>query len=85
MPGVRKRKCPECEGALLRIVFGYPTPETSEAARRGEFALGGCVMWGDGRDATHVCTTCERRFILSKNRLRPWVPPDLNESTGERK
>ena len=45
--------CPECGTPMVRIVYGYPSAETFERSRRGEFALGGCVV--TGVDATHVC------------------------------
>ena len=56
--------CPRC-GAfapMLPIVFGYPTPQTFEAADRGELALGGCVVMGE--DPTHRCSACSRDVIL---------------------
>jgi hypothetical protein len=38
------------------IVFGYPMPETFEAAERGEVVLGGCVI--DGNEPTARCPHC---------------------------
>ena len=56
--------CPRCGtfAAMLPIVFGYPTPDTFEAADRGEVALGGCVITGE--DPTHRCSACGRDVIL---------------------
>lgn len=37
--------CPRCgERNPLRIVYGLPSGAAFEAAERGEFALGGCVV-----------------------------------------
>ena len=33
-----------CGQAMVRIVYGYPTRGTQEAAARGEIRLGGCVI-----------------------------------------
>lgn len=41
----RERKpCPKCGGldAVVRVVYGYPTPELERAAKRGEVDHGGC-------------------------------------------
>ena len=35
------KKCPECGGRLLEILWGLPMYEAFEAAQRGEIALGG--------------------------------------------
>lgn len=40
--------CLECGQPLAPLVFGYPSPETQQAAERGEISLGGCVMWVAG-------------------------------------
>jgi hypothetical protein len=48
-------------------VFGYPTPETAEAAERGEVALGGCVLWGD--EPTHRCPACHADLIKRGRRF----------------
>lgn len=44
--------CPECGSRqLVPIVYGLPSPELEQRARRQEVALGGCELFGDG--ATH--------------------------------
>lgn len=47
---------------MLPMVFGYPMPETFEAAERGEIALGGCVVTGE--DPTHQCSACGEEVIV---------------------
>lgn len=46
-------RCPQCGEVGIRVVYGDPTPETVEAAGRGEVALGGCIV-GPGVPS-HVC------------------------------
>ncbi len=56
--------CPTCGSAgVVRIVYGYPAPETFEAADRGEIALGGCVI-GEESPA-YECRECQAPL--------PWV------------
>ena len=47
---------------MLLIVFGLPTYETFQAAKRGELALGGCVVFAG--HPTHRCTACGEDVIL---------------------
>jgi hypothetical protein len=54
------RVCPDCGGAVLPVVFGFPGPELFEAAERGEILLGGCCMEGDG--PVRECNGCGRRW-----------------------
>lgn len=63
-PGRRSRAgrargpCPFC-GVPLKLVpiaYGYPTYKTFEQARRGEVALGGCIVSDD--DPKWACATC---------------------------
>lgn len=49
--------CPSCSSTdARRIVYGYPTAETFEAAERGEIELGGCVIGEESPD--YVCRGC---------------------------
>lgn len=50
-----KRRCPRCGGKLVRVVYGYPTAELGEEARRGEIILGGCMP---NPDVQHACVDC---------------------------
>ncbi len=66
-PGVHKVRyrrpgCPFCgyEDQVVRIVYGYPSPEMIEQSRRGEVALGGCCI-GPDADAWY-CRGCMRTF-----------------------
>lgn len=56
----RRRTCPRCRGALVRIVYGFPSPELMAAVERGEFALGGCLVLGD--DPARECSRCKLQF-----------------------
>ncbi|HEX2754692.1 MAG TPA: hypothetical protein VHM48_04480 [Candidatus Limnocylindrales bacterium] len=50
---------------MLRIVFGLPTYETFQAAKRGELALGGCVVWPG--HPTNRCTACGEDVVLDSD------------------
>ena len=70
VPGMLKKRgkaCPKC-GSLdvVRILYGYPMPETFEAAERGEIALGGCCVSDD--DPQRLCKACGTEFDRPKAR-----------------
>lgn len=45
-PGPRRRRCPRCGAlAVVPIVYGMPSLELFEMAKRGEVLLGGCSLW----------------------------------------
>jgi hypothetical protein len=50
--------CQKCSTKMLPIVYGEPTPETEAARERGEVALGGCRVRGDGSDTRWRCRAC---------------------------
>lgn len=51
-------RCPACgKPGSIPIVYGYPTSETMERARRGEVALGGCIIMG-GEPRQTLCPRC---------------------------
>lgn len=54
---------------MLPIVFGLPSFTMFEAAERGEFVLGGCVV--ELASPTHRCSACGEDVILE-----PSEPPD---------
>lgn len=59
----KPRKCENCGGAVLPILYGYPTHESFEAASRGEIILGGCCMPDDFEElADWVCKECGLRY-----------------------
>jgi hypothetical protein len=53
---------PECPGChaheAIPILYGDPTREAEQAARRGELVLGGCCVMGE--DPKWHCRACER-------------------------
>jgi hypothetical protein len=54
---VERSTCPSCGSEdTLPIVYGPPTRELEEAARRGELVLGGCMFSFDAPD--RVCRDC---------------------------
>lgn len=60
--------CPACqEAALVPIVYGYPDSDLFESAKRGEVALGGCVL--EERDPDVQCRACRTRFFVENGRL----------------
>lgn len=56
------RKCPECGGELIPILWGYPTPEILEQAIHDEIHLGGCVIFPN--NPNYHCKDCEVEFDL---------------------
>jgi hypothetical protein len=49
--------CPSCHAtSLVRVARGYPTPETMDAAERGEVVLGGCMVGADVPEL--ACRSC---------------------------
>lgn len=60
---VTGEQCPACGSTrTVGVVWGEPTAEQSELARRGEAVLGGCLVHGDGRDPARECRDCGQRF-----------------------
>lgn len=53
--------CPECGSAdVVPIVYGLPSPELIEEAKRGEVSLGGCCLTGN--DPQWFCKACEHEW-----------------------
>ncbi len=51
------RRCPRCDSdEVVPILYGMPSPEMVEASRRGEMALGGCVVFPEAPNRT--CRNC---------------------------
>jgi hypothetical protein len=41
----KPERCPRCgSDRIVEIAYGLPTAEAGEAAERGEFILGGCMV-----------------------------------------
>ena len=71
--------CPVC-GRQVRptpIVYGYPAPETFEAASRAEVALGGCVIVG--REPTARCPECGTDLVRIRGQ---WTAHDATDDDG---
>ena len=62
------RSCQQCGAELVPVVTGLPSPELSDAAERGEIALGGC-LWGDDSPAM-VCPRCSPEDCLGSSGKR---------------
>ncbi len=77
--------CPDCGSSeWKRIVYGSLTEEGVEAAKRGEFVRGGCVMG----DASRYCTACFNRWPTKPDMSRPGGTPEaiqrhIEESRAE--
>ena len=53
----KNKKCEECgQTTVVPVMYGLPTEEAFESARRGEIALGGCII--DFDNPTLTCTSC---------------------------
>lgn len=61
----KPRKCPNCGGKVVHILYGYPSPEAREAAMRGEILLGGCCI--DLNSPDYQCIHCDQSFIKEEN------------------
>lgn len=59
--------CPSCgSDQVVLIRYGMPTAEIEAAARRGEVALGGCMIGRPGGDPAWRCCTCRHEFGVVK-------------------
>ena len=56
----KARKCPECGGEAVPILYGLPSIEYAEALRRGEIHLWGCVVEED--EPSWHCKACESEW-----------------------
>ena len=53
----------------MPMVFGYPLPETFEAAARSEVVLGGCIVSDD--DPQYACSICREPVPSARKSVRP--------------
>ena len=58
---LERKKCPNCEGKLIEIIYGMPTCEVGEKAKKGELFLGGCIIEEDNPPKYH-CNNCRRSY-----------------------
>lgn len=63
----RIRRCPVCKGKLLPIQWGMPGPDTVAAYKRGEVALGGCVINFAPPFAVKACAACDWTLMIEPN------------------
>ena len=67
--------CPVCkERRGVDILYGMPTPEASEAAERGELAIGGCCVPDESPERR--CLACGHKW-----RIKPYVVRDRESTT----
>ena len=69
------RTCPHCGVEAKAIVYGLPTSETAERAKRGEFVLGGCVIRVGAPD--YWCPGCGRTWAAPNLPREPTPTDDL--------
>ena len=60
-----EKVCPACGGKLVPILYGLPSPDGFQAAERGEFVLGGCIVSGD--DPQLACAGCHEQYFMEKS------------------
>jgi hypothetical protein len=51
--------CTLCNGELVNIIYGYPTPKLIEMAKTDGIVLGGTPK---GFRPTHYCHACQEQF-----------------------
>lgn len=67
--------CPGChrEVESTPILWGLPSSDGFEAAKRGDVVLGGCLV--SESDPSHICPLCGTRLRESPDgRFDLWVP-----------
>ena len=76
-----KTICPECgEKAVVPVQYGMPGRDMTEAARRDEIIIGGCIV--SPTNPRRGCTSCGWREPVSRDSLlRSMFGLDENEST----
>ena len=50
--------CPDCGVYMIPIAYGYPSHLTTQASRRGELILGGCIIRPG--NPKHHCKKCNK-------------------------
>ena len=68
----QKTICPHCNShSGVDILYGYPTGEGFEKAKRGELAFGGCII--QSGQPNSCCLACGHRWLARR-------PNDTDES-----
>jgi hypothetical protein len=66
--------CPKCGSQrVMPVMYGYPSVEGMEAARRGEVVLGGCVVYDLA--PRWACAECHHQFPPARA-VDPWETGD---------
>lgn len=69
---MRKYICPSCKAKeSVNIQYGMPSEEAFESSRRGEIALGGCII-GDN-DPERRCLKCGHEWRIVKRIAEPFA------------
>ena len=59
----KPNKCEKCGGAVLRVVYGFPTREAFREVEAGNLLLGGCcIPAGIDSIADWRCKECGQRY-----------------------
>lgn len=58
-------KCPHCNEPMVAIVYGFPSMEMIERAKRDEIVLGGMPKPFDFKP-THYCHGCQEQYPESE-------------------
>lgn len=62
----KKSTCPKCGAAGVPILYGEPDDDAFAAAKRGELAIGGCIIETDAKgratNPAYRCKKCRREF-----------------------
>ena len=65
----KPNSCPSCNGTDIRqIMYGLPTGETLERAKRDEVVLGGCTIFDDMPDWR--CMSCQHDWFDASDPVR---------------
>ncbi len=57
--------CPNCGSKLVDIIYGMPSAEIGEKAKKGELFLGGCMI--SDNDPSYHCNNCRRSYYENLN------------------
>lgn len=55
-----------CDGDLVNVIYGYPTPQLIDMAKTDDVVLGGTPT---GFRPTHYCHSCQEQFPRFETQL----------------
>ena len=61
-------KCPNCGSKMIEIVYGMPSHDTVEDAKKGKVFLGGCMI--EKKQPKYHCNKCRRSYY---NNLKDYI------------